>query len=117
MFDNIGGKIEGLAKVICWIGIIASVIGGIVMFVAAGEMRYGGGTYVALGFVVIIVGSLGSWIGSFFMYGFGELISDTSECRSYMYDIMRRLEKLPADTTASKNNSKEPVFSDELPRL
>ena len=29
MFENIGGKIKGLAKVVCWIGIILSVITGI----------------------------------------------------------------------------------------
>ena len=29
MFDNIGGKIKKLAKIICWIGIILSVITGI----------------------------------------------------------------------------------------
>jgi len=29
MFDNIGSKIKGLARVITWIGIVASVIAGI----------------------------------------------------------------------------------------
>ena len=33
MFNNIGSKIKALAKVICWIGIIASVIGGIVLMI------------------------------------------------------------------------------------
>ena len=31
MFKNIGGKIKGLAKVICYVGIAISVIAGIFM--------------------------------------------------------------------------------------
>ena len=30
-FEHIGGKIKILAKVICWIGSISSVIGGVIM--------------------------------------------------------------------------------------
>lgn len=37
MFDNIGGKIKTLAKVICWIEIIASTATGIVLC-CRGEM-------------------------------------------------------------------------------
>ena len=33
MFDNIGGKIKAVAKVICWIGIITSIIIGFIMLV------------------------------------------------------------------------------------
>lgn len=73
MFENIGSKIKTLAKVICWAGIIISVIVGIVMLVSGGDVGSG------VGLVVIIVGCLGSWIGSFFTYGFGELIEKTTE--------------------------------------
>ena len=37
-----------------------------------------GGAMVGTGFAVLIVGSLVSWIGSFFVYGFGELIENTT---------------------------------------
>lgn len=67
MFDNIGGKIKGLAKVICWVGIICSVITGAIMF--ADEDA------VLMGFLVIVLGSLSAWIGCFVLYGFGELIA------------------------------------------
>ncbi len=33
---------------------------------------------VGMGLAVMIVGSLVSWIGSFFAYGFGELIENTT---------------------------------------
>ena len=74
-YNNIGGKIQGLAKFFFILGAIFSVIGGISTIAAFdGE---------ALGFltaiVVIIVGAIGSWIGSWMLYGFGELIVKTTE--------------------------------------
>jgi len=70
MFNNIGGKIKGLAKFMCWLGIIISVIAGVVLIIAAASSRsytfdgYGeritissGGSVVA-GILVIVFGSL-----------------------------------------------------------
>ncbi|MDR1299347.1 MAG: zinc ribbon domain-containing protein [Oscillospiraceae bacterium] len=75
MYDNIGDKIKGLAKVIAWLGIIGSVIYGIALMVQGGDMMgYGGGALVGAGFVVIIVGAIASWASSLVMYGFGELV-------------------------------------------
>ena len=77
MFDNISGKIKKLAEVICWIGIILSSIIGIIMFSYAAKFH--SDDYILSGFLYIIFGSLLSWIASFFMYGFGELIEKTTE--------------------------------------
>lgn len=77
MFKNIGGKIKELAKVICSVGIAISVIAGIVM-IGFGSSSYNGDAMVYMGFAVMIVGPLVSWIGSFFAYGFGELIENTT---------------------------------------
>ena len=68
MFDNIGSKIKSWAKVVCWVGILVSVIVGIPLFEES-----------PLGLLIMIIGSLSSWIGSFFAYGFGELIEKTTE--------------------------------------
>jgi hypothetical protein len=84
MWDNIGGKIKVLAKVIAWVGIISSIIGGIILIAIGGNNRYGGGLYIGIGFGTIIVGSLMSWIFSWFMYGFGELIEKTSEIKNHL---------------------------------
>lgn len=79
MFDNVGGKIKRFAKIVCRIGIIGSVIGGIGCFVASSGARHSMQTTLILsGFAVIIVGSLLSWLGSLFTYGFGELIEQTT---------------------------------------
>ena len=82
MFDNIGGKIKTLAKVICWIGIITSVITGIVFAISDDDM-------ILYGLLIAVGGSLISWIGSFFTYGFGELIENSSK----LVDLAGKSEK------------------------
>ena len=76
MFDNIGGKIKTLAVVLCIIGIIASVIGAFVIW-GMHDSRYN--PTIVLGFIVLVAGCLGSWLGSFFTYGFGQLIESNEE--------------------------------------
>lgn len=72
MFDNIGSKIKMLAKVICWVGIIMSCLSGLIILI-------NGDDGAGVGLVIMIVGSLTSWVCSFFAYGFGELIDKTTE--------------------------------------
>lgn len=79
MYNNISGKIKVLASVLCWVGIIISVVISIIIFIQAGE-AYGAveGSLYAMGYLILIGGSFFSWIGSFFVYGFGELIEKTT---------------------------------------
>lgn len=72
MFNNIASKIKGLAIILTWIGIILSVLTG-VMIALALEGEFG----VLIGVGIIIIGCLMSWIGSFLLYGFGQLIENT----------------------------------------
>ncbi len=75
MFNNIGSRIKALAKVICWLGIIISVITGIIGIINGTEQS------IVSGVITIIFGPLASWLGSFFAYGFGQLIENTDEIR------------------------------------
>ena len=89
MFNNIGAKIKTLAKILCWIGIIGSVISGIVIIVAGSRNSYystpygsfSSGSAVLAGILTMVLGSLLSWIGSFFAYGFGQLIENTDRIK------------------------------------
>lgn len=89
MFDDIGGKIKGLAKVITIIGIIASCICGLVTLVESENLL--------VGVLVAGLGSLGSWVGSFLLYGFGELIDQTADNNRLLRQI----------STSGKNTSKD----------
>ena len=83
MFDNIGGKIKILSRVIGLIGVVSSIIGMIGTWINGGFSRYGAGGFTIFlsGLLVGALGCLASWIGAFFSYGFGQLIGDTSAIR------------------------------------
>ena len=91
MWDNIGEKIKTLAKVIAFVGIISSIIGGISLIsqgIGINQRNWsssGGELSIFLGIASLIGGSIISWISSFFMYGFGELIEVTSEIKKHIY--------------------------------
>ena len=79
MFENIGRKIMTLAQVTSVLGIIASIIGAIVLWTQAGRSSYAAeGVLNSTAWAILIGGCLGSWIGSFVLYGFGQLIEDTA---------------------------------------
>ena len=76
MFDNIGGKIKGLAKFITVFGIIVSVIVGACILDAASKMYPHDmkGVETIPGFTVMVVGSVISWLSSLVLYAFGQLV-------------------------------------------
>ncbi len=83
MFQNIGKKIKTLAKVLCWIGMIGSIVGGIVMVLSGvAVLDYDAAAGVAAivtGALTAVLGALFSWIGSFMMLGFGEIVEKVNE--------------------------------------
>ena len=70
MFDNIGGKIKTLAKVVCWVGIVACIFVGIKL-ISAGD------ALALIGIITAIVGSFLCWINSFLLLGFGQLVENS----------------------------------------
>ena len=59
MFDYVGGKIKGFAIVICWLGIICSVIIGFVNISNGTEMKKYGSTgtvFIVQGLVIMVAG-------------------------------------------------------------
>ena len=72
MFNNIGDKLKTGAQVFAWLGIIASAFFGLIVMFDNGDTP-------VLGFLIIVFGSLGSWLSSLGMYGFGQLIENTDK--------------------------------------
>lgn len=89
MFNNIGHKIQKLAKAFCWIGIVFWTIKGIDLIGSLSMTHQLTGSYVTassaagvlVSIVTIIVGVLVSWIGSLVLYAFGQLVEDTHAIR------------------------------------
>ena len=69
MYDNIGGKIKGLAKVSFIVAAIAEVITGIALMAADEDL-------ILYGLLVLIAGPIIAWVSSWFLYGFGQLIEN-----------------------------------------
>ena len=67
MYDNIGKKIKVLAVVSCIIVAITAFIMGIVLMATSEDL-------ILLGLLVMLGGPVVSWISSWILYGYGELI-------------------------------------------
>ena len=72
MFDNIGGKIKGVAEFCCGFGIVISIV--LFFVVLATSDNIGG---AILSFILLGVGIIFSWLSSLTLYGFGQLIENT----------------------------------------
>lgn len=86
MYDNIGGKIKGLAKALFIVAAIAEVITGIALMASDEEL-------IVYGLLVMVVGPIIAWVSSWLLYGFGEIIEKLTkiEQNTHGYDIKKQL--------------------------
>lgn len=68
-FGNIARKIKIVALVTTILGIVGSVISGLILIFTGAFL---------IGLITAVVGALSTWIGSFVLYGFGELVENSS---------------------------------------
>lgn len=111
MFDNIGGKIKTVAATIAWLGIIGSIIIGIIIIAEANDSYYPSATETLSGWLVIIVGSLSSWVSSFTLYGFGQLIENTDAIFSEMESIRHITSKYVSNVSDKTQSSSNDTIS------
>lgn len=98
MYSNIGKKIQKLAIVCAILGMIASIAIGVSLIQSADKGWYGTDeTLLTIGIVVIVLGSILSWVLSFVLYGFGRLVDNS--------DIIARQYR--------RNSGNEPVKPEE----
>lgn len=75
MFNNIGRKIQGLATFLTVIGIGISFIFTIIQISIYAYIE--DEVMIVTAIITGIIGCLASWLGSFFLYGFGKLIENS----------------------------------------
>ncbi len=108
MFNNIGSKIKGLASVICFGGIVLCIIIGIVVAALDEDL-------ILAGFAIMILGALLSWVSSFVLYGFGELVENSAiiagketlnenEYKEYHASINDTTDRFVSSEESFKNN-------------
>lgn len=100
MFTNIGAKIKGLAKVGCWVGIVGCIFAGVVLLFTEEE-------FIPIALGVAVGGGLASWIGSWFLYGFGQLIENSDVIAAHYQKIntseeQRQQQQVKKDRQASQ---------------
>lgn len=80
MFSDMGKKIRLLAMVLCWTGIAISIIGALVVFCYLyAYTQVDMVTCIVLGAAILVCGPILSWVGSFVLCGYGELIEKTAQ--------------------------------------
>lgn len=103
MFENISGKIKGLAKFVFVLGCIEAAVLFIILLVIVGFL-----VGVGVGTVIVILNLVGSWC----IYGFGELIESTQETNrllrtGFSKDIAQEEEKRQEEAAAREKAKKE----------
>ena len=101
MYENIGRKIKGLAIIVFAIMAILSVVAGVFML-----FRDNGGFLI--GILIAGIGILLSWIGTFFLYGFGQLIENTDILVYQAKNTSKNIEKI------STNNDQKDVSEEKV---
>jgi hypothetical protein len=76
LYDNIGSKIKGFAKLIFIVCSIATIIVGFTLILLE--------VYSA-GIILLILGPIVTWVSSWILYAFGELVEDVHDMRSKYY--------------------------------
>ena len=86
MYENIGGKIKGLAKATALLCAIGSVVGGIAMMAEDEDL-------IGWGLLVMFGGIMFSWISTWILYGFGELIENTNSIAFNCHELNYKIAK------------------------
>ena len=84
MYSNIGAKIKGLAIATFIVEAILAVLSGLISALVGfiSLLDWYNEEYflmILLGLLTVVIGPIFAWISSWILYGFGELISKTTE--------------------------------------
>lgn len=80
MYQQIGKKIKTLAVVLAVIGMVFCVIWGLLMIIFSTDFNIAG-------LLLLLIGPVLCWIGSFLLYGFGELVDKTCWIAKHMETV------------------------------
>ena len=107
MYDNIGGKIKGLAKGTFIVETLAAVITGIILWADWDELW---------GPLVLFCGPIVAWVSSWLLYGFGELIEDTSSAKKELIQINRNIHIMAEPMIAKKEEADRQARKEAIER-
>lgn len=97
MYKNIGGKIKGLAKFFCTLGIIFSILIALLL-VGLGMMNGDTTTLIVCaigGVVYAFLGSLIAWLSTIMLYAFGQQVEMQEKSAVLLEKILNKLNAAP----------------------
>lgn len=94
MFGNTGKIIKIISKIVCWFGIIGSVVASVIFFALAVQNRYAAVPYLGIAIGCLFGGPLASWLVTLLTYGFGDLIEKTNMIQKDMNEHKDRTKEL-----------------------
>lgn len=136
MFRNPGGKIKSYAKVLFWVGVVISIIIGVIeigsSFVAAAYSYQDSFGTILLGILggvlTVAIGTLISWLAVLTLYAFGTLVENSDELvrlnggipsgdktaekievPEKMHQTLHNIQTEPVVKTAPEKQAEEPV--------
>ncbi|MDO4156827.1 MAG: hypothetical protein Q4D37_08630 [Oscillospiraceae bacterium] len=83
LFKNAGPKLKVLAIIIFVISLIIGEIIGIAAIAAGADSYYGGGMFITIGVILVIISPLLAWLSAIVVYAFGELCENVNSIRYY----------------------------------
>ncbi len=97
MYENVGGKLKGLA--------VASMLVGIILSISIGGLFFENEDMIFIGIIIMIAGFLMSWISSLALYGFGQLVENSDKIAIGMRkkQVNNSIVLAPEDIEAQKN--------------
>ena len=99
MYKNIGKKIKFFAALVGYLGVIGSIIIGIVITTLLDD-NYLTSDVSYLGIIIGIVSALICWVSQYIIYGFGELVDNSTQINKKLSysssenDMSEKIEKL-----------------------
>ena len=92
MYKNVGKKIQTLAKVVAWIGIIFFVLcGAVVLYGGLNTYNY---QMIFSGAIMIILCPILCWLGSLMSFGFGKIVETNEASKNRLDSIEEEIKKI-----------------------
>lgn len=91
MFENSGNKLKALSKFLFVLGLVATMIAAIAYSITYDRYGDADGFRFWQFLIILISGSLSSYITSLLLYAFGNLVDDASALRSDVKEMNYRL--------------------------
>lgn len=96
MFNNIGKKIKGFAVFVAIVGMIIPILGGLGFIIAGAASN--NIALPLLGILIAVVGSIMSWMSTWLLYGYGEIVDKTSSIDKKLDGINTNMQQLVSYT-------------------